>query len=449
MATLAPDRWSVAADILDPPPWEPRDRPPLGAHQSPPPELHPGGKDLWILSGGRGAGKTEGAARYFARWMRRHPGHRGRIIGPTLGDVVESCIDGPSGLRNIDPEVRVVTQAGGLHVHWPNGSVALCIGTPTPRDVDRLRASGNRHIDWWEEAAANPQLKRAWAQAEFGLRLGEFPHSIVSTTPQPIPAYRDLVNAPTTVVTRGTIFDNPNLPDARKQKLIDRYEGTRLGRQELYGELLDDVEGALWTWGMIEAARALWVPDPDLTRVLVAIDPSVTSGEDADVTGIIGAGRRSDGLGVVLADRSVQGVRPREWASRAVRLYDDLSADRIIAERNNGGEMVEDTIRAVRPGVPYGSVVASRGKQTRAEPISALFEQERVALAPGLDDLADELTSWVPDSGLPSPGRLDAMVWALTRLRIASQRPARVSRPTGTITQPRTQRRRSLSRRIA
>jgi phage terminase large subunit-like protein len=419
----------MAADILNPPPWAPEGRPPLEPHQTPPPGLW----DLWIAEGGRGSGKTEGAARFYAEHMRTNPGHRGRIIGPTLGDVVESCLDGHSGLKSIDPEVRVVTQAGGLHVHWPNGSVALCIGTPTPRDVERLRASGNRHIDWWEEGAANPQLKAAWEQAEFGLRLGEHPVSVMSTTPRPFPFYRSLVKAPSTAITRGTIFDNPHLPAAIKEKLLARYKGTRLGRQELYGELLDDVEGALWTWAMIEAARALWTPDPSFSRLYVGIDPAVTSGEDADVTGIVAAGRRADGIGAVVEDRSIQGVRPREWAARAVKLFDDLEADRIVAEVNNGGEMVEDTIRSVRSRIPYSPVRASRGKQTRAEPISALFEQGRIALAPGLDALCEELTSWVPDSGLPSPGRLDAMVWALSKLKLATQRPASASRPTGSL----------------
>lgn len=378
------------------------------------------------------SGKSEGACRYFARHMRRHPGHRGRIIAPTLGDAIESCVLGPSGIITQDPEVRFLPSApGGAKLIWPNGSEAVLIGTPTPRDVERLRAAGNRHIDLWEEMAANPQLGPAWAQAEFGLRLGDHPHSIAATTPRPFPAYVALTKSRGTVMTRGTIFDNPHLPDEVKANLRERYEGTRLGRQELYGELLEDVEGALWTWEMIERARALWTPNPDLTRACVAIDPSVTSGEDADVTGIIGAGRRADGLGAILADRSVQGVSPTGWARRGVQLYDDLEADRLVAETNNGGEMVELTIRTVRRDIAYAAVHASRGKRVRAEPVAALFEQGKVALAPGLDDLATELTGWVPDSGMDSPGRLDAMVWALTWLKLATHRPARRTVPEG------------------
>ena len=428
MATLAPSPWRVAADILNPPPWEPAHRPPLEPHQIPP----PGPWRLWILFGGRGSGKTEGGARYFARYMREHPGHRGRIIAPTYGDAVSSCVEGPSGLQAIDPEVRLLaSHPGGSKVVWPNGSEAFLIGTPTPREVDRLRAKGNVHIDWWEEMAANPMLDKAWVQADMGLRSGPHPHAIATTTPRVVQRLKTLMGKSWTVITRGTIFDNPHLSEEKKAEYVAEYQGTRMGQQELYGELLEDIEGALWTWKMIEQARALWVPDPDLTRACVAIDPSVTSGEVADVTGIIGAGRRADGLGVVLDDRSVQGVSPTAWAQRAVAMYDDLSADRVVAETNNGGEMVELTPRTVRRDVSYTAVHASRGKRVRAEPVAALFEQGKVALAPGLDDLATELTGWVPDSGMDSPGRLDAMVWALTWLKLATHRPPRRTVPQG------------------
>jgi phage terminase large subunit-like protein len=427
MTTFAPNPWTLAADVLDPPEWEPRDRPPLEPHQIPPAWRW----KLWLLLGGRGSGKTEACARYFARHMRRNPGHRGRIIAPTYGDAVASCVEGPSGLLAIDPEIRFLPSApGGSKVIWPNGSEAVLIGTPTKREVDRLRSTGNRHIDWWEEMAANPMLGEAWIQADFGLRLGAYPHAIASTTPRVVKRLIALMKKPTTAITRGTIFDNPHLDPEKKADLVAEYQGTRMGRQELYGELLEDVEDALWTWKMIERMRALWVPDPDLVRACVAVDPAGSSGEDADEVGIVASGKRADGLGAVLADATVQGVGPNAWARRAVALYDEIEADRLVAEVNFGGEMVEATIRTVRRNVSYAAVHASRGKRVRAEPVAALCEQGRVAMAPGLDALAEQLTGWTPESG-ESPGRLDAMVWGLTYLALARKGGSRRTVPQG------------------
>lgn len=413
------------ADRLDPPEWQPSGRPPLEPHQLPP----AGPWSLWVLAGGRGSGKTEGAGRYFARHMRRNAGHRGRIIGPTLGDVIESCVIGPSGLQSIDPEIRFLPSSpGGAKVVWPNGSEAVLIGTHTPRDVERLRAAGNRHIDWWEEAAANPQLQAAWEQAEFGLRLGDHPHSICSTTPRNTPAYRALLAQAGTVVTRGTIRDNPHLPAAIKARLEKRYAGTRLGRQELDGELIEDVEGALWTMGMCEAAyRSCPHPVPDMVRVVVAVDPAGSSGEGADDTGIVVVGRDRDGFGYVLADRTCH-ASPAGWAHEAVRALDEFQADRIVAEVNHGGEMVGHTVRTERAGVPFRAVHASRGKVIRAEPISALYEQGRVRHAGPFPELVDQLTTWTPDAA-KSPDRLDALVWGMTDLGLSQPAGVRKVKP--------------------
>lgn len=418
--TTALDPLHLAADILDPPEWHPEGRPPLQPHQQPP----PGDWNVWVLAGGRGAGKTEGGARYYARHMRANPGTRGRIIGPTLGDVIEACVEGPSGLLNMDPQITFRPSApGGAKLTWPNGSEALLIGTPTPRDVDRLRAAGNRHIDWWEEAAANPQLDGAWAQAEFGLRLGDHPHSIVTTTPRNTRAYRDLLNLDGTIVTRGTIRDNPHLPDTMRERLEARYAGTRLGRQELDGELIEDVEGALWTMAMCEAAyRDRPTTLPELVRVVVAIDPATTSSEGSDDTGIIVAARTRQDTALVLADYTCH-ESPAGWARRALHAFDEHEADRIVAEVNQGGEMVEHTIRTERPRVPFTAVHATRGKQIRAEPVSALYEQGRVHHLHPFPELVDELTTWTP--GEKSPDRLDALVWAVTALDLTRPTEAR------------------------
>ena len=423
------DPFLLAADILDPPAWTPADRPPLEPHQNPP----PGPWDLWLLEGGRGCGKTEACARYFAGYMRRHPGHRGRIIAPTFGDAVEACITGPSGLLSIDPEIQWLPSApGGAKVAWPNGAEALVFGTPNPRDVDRLRAGGNRHVDWWEEMAANPQLKRAWDQAAFGLRLGDHPHSIASTTPRGSRDYRDIRAQPAVAMTHATLFDNPHLPAEYVARMRARYEGTTLGQQELLGLLLDDVEGALWTRAMFDEHRV--DEPPSLIRVAVAIDPAVTSGDNADDTGIIVAGTGMVGgelHGYVLADRTCH-VSPNEWARRAIAAFHEFEADLIVAEVNNGQELVAAVLKTQDERVPFKPVNASRGKRVRADPIAALYQQGRVHHVGGLPELEDECVTWVPGESKDSPDRMDALVWALTELMLHGG-PGTMQVPTGEI----------------
>jgi predicted phage terminase large subunit-like protein len=246
-----------------------------------------------------------------------------------------------------------------------------------------------------------------------GLRLGRDPRAVVTTTPKPVRLIRELRAAPTTTVTRGSTQENAaNLAPAFLEQIITKYAGTRLGRQEIQGEYLDDVPGALWTRAMLEDRR----PTPDMARVVVAIDPAVTSGEDSDETGIVVAGQGEDGRGYVLADRSCRDS-PDGWARRAVHAYREFKADRIVYEANQGGDLVAHTLRTVDRSLPLRAVHASRGKRTRAEPVAALYEQGRVTHAPGLDDLEDQLVGWTPDSG-ESPDRLDALVWALTDLMV-------------------------------
>ena len=417
MKTLDP--FAIAADIFDPPGWVSAAHPELSPHQLPP-EGKPG-KDwqLWLLEAGRGSGKTEACAQYYTKFMRKNPGARGRIIAPTFGDAVEACVDGPSGLLTVDPEITWSPSApGGAKVRWPNGSEALVIGTNAPKDVERLRAGGNRHIDWWEEMAANPYLRDAWDQAAFGLRLGEYPHAIASTTPRNTPQYKAIRKMPDTVVVKASMFDNlANLPDSFIQMMKKKYEGTRLGRQELYGELLEDVDGAFWKAAMI--ADALWGnPVPDLIDVVVAVDPAASSSGEADDTGIIVAGLGTDGYGYVLGDYTCH-LDPEGWANMAVDAYRKHKADRIVAEVNNGGDMVGAVIAAVDPLVPFKKVHASRGKATRAEPVATLYGNgtdlfpTQVRHVPNLTELEDQLTTWVPGES-NSPDRLDALVWALT-----------------------------------
>lgn len=398
--------------------WEPEGRPPLEAHQRPPTEPF----DLWLLEAGRGAGKTEACSRYFTKYMRQHPRHRGRIIAPTYGDAVEACIEGPSGLKTIDPEIRWLPSApGGSKVIWPNGSEALVLGTPFPKDIERLRAGGNRHLDWWEEMAANGQLGKAWDQAAFGLRLGDHPHSIASTTPRNTTEYRAIRSggAERIVLTKASMFDNPYNPTRWVEAMRKKYEGTRLGRQELAGELLEDVEGALWSRRMIEACRVNEAVE--LVAIVVAVDPAATSKPDADDTGIIVFGLGVDGDGYVLADRTCH-LNPDGWGQRVVRAYHHYQADGVIGETNNGGEMVEFVISTADPNVPYDGVHASRGKQTRAQPVASLYGQPpkrkpRIHHVGAFPELEDQLTSWVPGDE-DSPDRLDALVWGATKLML-------------------------------
>lgn len=380
-----------------------------------------------MFQAGRGAGKTEACARYFAAYMRANAGHRGRIIAPTFGDAVEACVVGPSGLQAIDPEVKWLPSApGGAKVVWPNGSEALLIGTPFPRDVDRLRAGGNRHIDWWEEAAANPQLRAAMDQAALGLRLGLRPHWIGSSTPRSTRDYREVVAMAGVVVTRGSTFDNPHNGEEWREAMRARFAHTRLGRQELLGEIIDDVEGALWTRAMFDAGRVAPEQVPDLVRVVVAVDPAASAKPSSADTGIVVAGLGSDGDAYVLDDRTCH-LSPEGWGQRAIRAYHRYDADLIVGEGNHGGEMVESVIRAQDEtgNVPVEIVYASRGKEIRAQPVAALYgappkRPPRVHHVGGFPELEDQCATWVPGDE-KSPDRLDALVWALTELMLGQQ----------------------------
>lgn len=409
-------------DVAFPKPviWEPQDREPLEPHQVPP--TPPAGNwRLWLLEGGRGSGKTEAGSRYFCKYMQEHAGHRGRIIAPTLGDAIESCVTGPSGILSVDPTARFLPSApGGAKVIWPNGSEAVLYGTHVKKDTERLRAGGNKHLDWWEEAGANRMLKEAWDNAKFGLRLGDWPHAIATSTPRALPAYRALRKLKNTVMTHGTINDNPHLDPEWKAEMIELYRGTRVGRQELDGELLNDVPGALWTWAMIETAYST-CPQvlPEFKKVVVAIDPAAKSKRESDDTGIIVAARGADDHAYILADYSCH-TSPEKWAAKAIYAFDEHEANKVAVETNNGGDMVESVLRTLRSNLPIEQVTATRGKKIRAEPISTLYEQQRVHHAVKLPALDSQLTEWDPE-GDESPDRLDALVWALTQLGFAKQ----------------------------
>ncbi len=398
------------AEVTGRPIWRPH------PHQIPPPKPW----HLWLMLGGRGCGKTDGCAAYFDRFMRQHPGARGSIIAPTLGDAVEACVNGPSGLKAHNPSVRMIGGPGGQHVYWPNGSEAKLFGASSPEDVDRLRAGGNRHINWWEELAAWRYLDDCVDHAEFGLRLGSDPHVIASTTPKPRKRLRELMTDPTTILVRARTLDNAaHIPEAQLQAWIKKYSGTRLGRQELEGELLDEAQGALWHYELFQYAEA----PKDLDRVVVAVDPSGARDPDSgnDAIGIVVCGFDAyTQKGHVLADYSLTDG-PAVWAAKAVYAYHYHSADLIVAEANFGGAMVESVIKTADRRVPVRMIHASRGKAVRAQPVSMLYEQARVFHDHPMPELEDQLTTWVPGESDWSPDRLDALVWGLTELMLGGR----------------------------
>lgn len=382
----------------------------------------------WGLVGGRGIGKTDAGAEAINAHALGPPcaphfpgGHRMSIIAPTLGDALESCVNGISGVKMHNPDVRLVQGIGGAHVRWPNGAEARLFGAYTPEDVERFRAGGNRCFVWAEELAAWPKLNDVWTQMEMGLRIGPAPRVVFTTTPKPVKVLKELLADPLTVLGKTedgrtpTTDDNPHLPAEVRAKLYAKYQGTRIGRQELGGEMLGEVEGALWTLEQINALRVATAPA--LERIVVAIDPTGTSTDSSDEVGIIVAGKGTDGHGYVLADYSGR-YSPDAWARRAIKAYRDHNADLIVAETNYGGDMVEHTLRTVEPTIPYTKLTASRGKHVRAEPIAALDEQGRVHHVGPFPELEDQLCAMTANGyeGDGSPDRLDARVWALTEL---------------------------------
>ncbi len=393
----------------------------------------------WMVLAGRGFGKT----RMGSEWIRENvcgdtpmappPGGSGwkriALVAETAADARDVMVLGDSGLLACHPkEFRPEWSPTNRRLTWPNGVQAWVYNATEP---DQLR--GPQHgAAWVDELAKFRYMQATWDQLLFGLRLGEHPQVLITTTPQPKPLIKELVNNPKTVVTRGSTLDNKdNLAESTVQNLYDRYAGTRLGRQELEGEILGDIPGALWRQQDIDEARQ-WEAPEELERIVVAVDPAASSAEGSDENGIVvvGMARDEDGYarGYVLEDASLRGT-PEEWGKKAVALYRKWSADRIIAEKNNGGEMVSHVLKTVDRSVPVKLVHASRGKVVRAEPISALYEQKRIHhVGDNFRELEDQMCSFSIDNirneNTGSPDRVDALVWGLTELfdKIAGRR---------------------------
>lgn len=405
-----------AADRIDETARQAADAPPGWRHIARPEQLPPDGDWLtWAFVAGRGAGKTRSAAEWVHELAQQQPGVRIALVGRTPADVRDVMIEGDSGILACAHTNRPVYQPTKRRLTWPNGSMAVTYSAEVPA---QLRGP-QHHYAWADEAAAwtdapkGDTLDTAWNNLMLGLRLGNAPRCVVTTTPKPNALTRTILARSSTVVTRGSTYDNlANLAPSFREQVLATYEGTRIGRQELLGELLDDVEGALWTLERIEAGRV--AAPPDMQRIVVAIDPSGGAGPSSDEQGIVVAGLGVDGELYVLADRSCK-LSPHGWASRAVAAFHEFHADRIVAEKNFGGDMVASTIQQVDANVPVKVLTASRGKVQRAEPVAALYEKGRVHHVGALPQLEDQMTTWTPQSGT-SPDRVDALVWAITEL---------------------------------
>lgn len=377
---------------------------------------------LWVLLGGRGAGKTRAGAEWVREQVELEGKRRVALIGPTFHDVREVMIDGPSGLRALsDPPP--LYEASRRRLIWPNGAEAHALSAADPEGLRGPQFDAA----WADEFCAWDKPAETWALLALGLRLGRNPQAVITTTPKPIKALKRLLKLKNTRVSHSaTSLNAANLAPGFVEEMQARWGGTSYGRQELEGEIIADPEGALWRREEIESRRIAEVPLLD--HVVVAVDPP--AGLDGDACGIVAAGRYGESerlRAVVLADSSAKGLTPLGWARRAAELARSFDTRLIVAEANNGGEMVRTVLTHVAPDIVVRLVRAHLGKRARAEPIAALYEQGRVAHAGVFAALEDEMCSFGAPGFTGSPDRLDALVWALTELLLGAGQP-RVSR---------------------
>jgi len=369
----------------------------------------------WLILAGRGFGKTRTGAETIRSWVKKGTHKRIALIGQTIDEVRSVMIEGESGLLNVHPNhERPRFEPANKRLVWPNGAVAGLYGAD---NYEKLRGP-QFDLAWIDELAKFRHPNKLWEQLMLGLRLGESPRTIITTTPRPISLIQDLLQDPATVTTRGTTFDNQhNLAKTFVQQIVKQFEGTKLGAQELYAQILTDRQGALWKRSMIHHHAP---QETEWHRLVIAVDPATTHHEHSDETGIVVAALDSNHQAYVLDDLSGR-YSPSEWGHRVVEAYHHYKADRIVAEVNKGGDMVESIVRSIEPAVSYRAVHATRSKATRAEPIAALYEQGRVYHTKLLDTLETQLCEYIPGITPKSPDRLDALVWALTDLMLEKE----------------------------
>ena len=376
-------------------------------------------KPNWVVVGGRGSGKTRLGAEWVNALVRGLPPFSGAnrymriaLVGETLGDVREVMVEGPSGIVSVSRHDRPRYEPTRRRLLWENGAVAHAFSSEDPESLRGPQFDAA----WCDELAKWKNADDCFDMLQFGLRLGEEPRQLVTTTPKPVPLLRRLMDDPSFMVTRMRTMENAqNLADGFIEAVQARYAGTRLGRQELDGEMIEERSDALWSRDMMDAVAG---KHGKLHRIVVAVDPPATSRRTSDACGIIVAGIDDSNRAVVLQDATMNAAKPQAWAQRAVAMFHEYQADCIVAEVNQGGEMVTAVLRTIDASVPVKEVRASRGKWLRAEPVAALYAQGRVIHAGRLPQLEDEMCDFGLD-GLSqgrSPDRLDALVWALSEL---------------------------------
>ncbi len=380
---------------------------------------------VWLIRAGRGFGKTRAGAEWVSAFARDHPGAQIALVGASIEDARRVMVEGRSGVLNVArAHERPRWKKGASEVHFDSGAVATVFSAETP---EALRGP-EHHAAWCDELAKWRRAKPVWDNLIMGLRLGDNPRVIVTTTPRAVPIMRTIMAMDGFVETRGATRDNPHLSRRVVSDLEAQYGASNLGRQELSGELIEDVEGALWSRALLESRRCA-VPDA-LLRVVVGVDPPAGAG-DGDACGIVVAGLLDGERAVVLADCSVEGEGPAGWA-RAVAVAAELwGADRVVAEANQGGAMVESVLRAADEMLPVRLVHATRGKAARAEPVAALYEAGKVYHAGHFGPLEDQLCGLIAGGGYEGPGRspdrADALVWAIAALLLGRRGEVRIS----------------------
>lgn len=373
-----------------------------------------GNWNTWVVLAGRGFGKTRTGAETIRMWISQGKARRIALVGETEHETRQIMVEGPSGLLAVHPpEEKLLYEPSKRQITWPNGAIAFCYSGDRP---NQLRGP-QFDTAWVDELAKFQDPSRFWEQLMFTLRLGEHPQTIVTTTPRPLPLIKELIKHKDTVLTRGSTFENTNnLSQRFLHSIKDMYQNTQLGQQELMAEILDDDSRALWTPQLIASAKDSY-NHTKLQSLVVAIDPAVTSHACSDETGIIVAGRTAHKQAVVLEDLSGRSP-PSQWAGRAIDSYHRLKADRIVAEVNMGGDLVEQMLQSVDPHVRFKAVRATRNKAIRAQPVVSLYEQGKVSHARSFPELEQQMLTYVPETSRSSPDRMDALVWALTDLMI-------------------------------
>lgn len=382
----------------------------------------------WLILAGRGFGKTRTGAEWVKDQVQNHGKRRIALVGRTSADCRKTMVEGEAGLLSVfPPELRPRYEPSRRQITFANGAIAITY----PSEEPNLLRGPAHDAAWVDELASfydadvdetvTEGMGTTWSNLQMGLRLGNNPQQVVTTTPRPIKLIKTLLKSPSTYVTRGSTYENKaNLAEAFYSEILSKYEGTRLGRQELMAEILEDVEGAIFRRPWIDEQRVSEIRMKNLQRIVVAIDPAVTSKDTSDDTGIVAAGLGVDGRGYLLDDATCR-LSADGWIRRAVNLFHERKADRMVAEVNNGGELVETLLRTVDKHISYKAVHAARGKITRAEPVAALVEQGRISHVGNFQQLEDELCTYTGKPGEQSPNRLDAYVWAFTELMLERQ----------------------------